>query len=106
MNKKLRSLLVGTAVLLLIVIGVIYSKSSNPASPTGSVSPTSTEATSPTGSGTQSVFDLSAAVDTNIASAREEKTSVDSSETDTNVIDELDTEINAYGNVYVQSELN
>ncbi len=112
-----KSVFVGVAVLL--VAGVVganyYRKAATPAgttvpagttSPTGAAGTSGTSGTSGTGAAAQEPVDVSSAVDASLAAAAGEMNSVNGSETDTQVINELDTQINAYGTIYDQSELN
>jgi hypothetical protein len=105
--------------LLLILVGVVYSKSNTPASSTTSgttstdnrpASPTAptapTTPTNPVNGGAQGILDVSSVVDSLIASAGEEKRVIDGTETDSSVMNESDSQISAYGNIYDQSELN
>ncbi len=106
-----KSAFVGVAVLLVVgVVGANYlRKTTSPASttvPTGTTSPTGAAGTTGTGAAAQEPVDVSAAIDASLAAAAGEMNSVNGSETDTQVVNEMDTQINAYGNIYDQGELN
>ena len=106
-----KSLFVGAAVLLVVgVVGANYVRKAstpvNTTAPTGTTSPTGTSGTPGTSAAAQDPVDVSSAIDASLAAAAGEMNSVNGSETDTQIVSETDTQINAYGNIYEQSELN
>ncbi len=100
-----KSVFVGVAILLVLgVVGANYYHRA--ANPEGTTIPTGTVGTTGTGAAAQEPVDVSSTIDASLAAAAGEMNSVNGSETDTQVVNELDTQINAYGNIYDQGELN